>query len=59
MMKKTTYQWKEEAENFVYEYEQATGHKPSLNEVVAECKDIGIDNYKEYAEKLFSYMEEA
>lgn len=58
MNEKTTYQWQEEAESFAYEYEQATGHKPSLNEIIAECKDIGIDNYKEYAEKLFSYMEE-
>lgn len=55
---KTTYQWQEEAESFAYEYEQATGHKPSLNEVISECKDIGIENYKEYAEKLFSYMKE-
>lgn len=54
--KKTTYQWQEEAESFAYEYEQATGHKPTLDEVIAECKNIGIDNYQEYAVKLYNYM---
>lgn len=56
MNEKTTYQWQEEAESFAYEYEQATGHKPTLDDVIAECKDIGIDNYAEYAETLYSYM---
>jgi len=58
MNEKTTYQWKEEAENFAYEFEAAAGHKPSLEEVMAECKDIGIDDYEEYAKTLYSYMEE-
>ena len=56
MNEKTTYQWQEEAESFAYEYKQATGHKPTLDDVIAECKDIGIDNYVEYAETLYSYM---
>lgn len=58
MNEKTRAQWQEEADSFVYEWEQATGKKPTLDDVISECKDIGIDNYKEYAETLFSYTGE-
>lgn len=53
---KTDYQWQEEAENFISEWIAATGKRPELSDVIAECKDIGIDNAEEYAEKLYSFM---
>lgn len=55
---KTSYQWTEEAENFVAEWIAATGQHPTLNDVIAECKDIGIENAEEYAKELFSYMKD-
>lgn len=54
---KTKYQWKEEAESFVYEYVNATGKRPTLQDFINECKEIGIEKPKEYAEKLYENME--
>ena len=56
MSKKTVYQWKEEAASFLSEWIAATGKAPTLSDVIAECKDIGIENYTEYAKTLYSYM---
>lgn len=56
-MMKTNAQWIEEAESFEYEFEAATGRKPTLEDVIAECKDIGIENAEEYAKELYSYMQ--
>lgn len=56
MNEKTKAQWQEEADSFAYEWEQATGRKPTLDDVISECKDIGIDNAEEYAKILFGYM---
>jgi hypothetical protein len=53
---KTAYQWEEEAETFADEWRAATNTEPTLEDVIAECKDIGIENYEEYAFKLYSYM---
>ena len=56
MMNKTQYQWIEEADTFRAEFEASTGKQPTLEDVIAECKDIGIENAEEYAETLYSYM---
>lgn len=67
---KDRYEWIDEASNFVCELERSTGKKPTLSDVIAECKDIATDkeardmmidecgSVKEYAETLFSYMQE-
>lgn len=65
-MAKTVEQWIEEAEEFVLEWDRATGKKPTLEEVKAEIATIedaeeiakaqGFDTTDDYAEELFGYM---
>lgn len=55
-MKKTDEQWFEEAESFRDEFHAATGRNPILLDVINECREIGIENYIEYAKTLYEYM---
>ena len=65
---KTRNEWIDEAMSFQSEWEAATGKKPTLSDVIAECKDIATDResreamesecggVKEYAKKLYGFM---
>lgn len=65
---KERYEWIDEASNFVCEWERSTGKKPTLSDVIAECKDIAQDSesketmesicgsVENYAKTLYSYM---
>lgn len=67
---KERYEWIDEASIFVCEWERSTGKRPTLSDVITECKNIAADkeiremmidecgSVKEYAETLFSYMQE-
>lgn len=56
-MSKTVAQWIEEAERFKEEFNAVASRNPILVDVVNECREIGIENYIEYAKTLYEYME--
>ena len=60
MENKTRSQWVEEADNFLFNWNNATGRDPYKEEVIAECVEFNDppNNTVEYGETLWKYITE-
>lgn len=56
-MEKTKEQWIEEASTFEFMFELYSGRKPTLEDVIGECRfNDEIEDAETYATKLFEYI---
>lgn len=60
MNNKTRSQWLEEADNFLFNWNNAMGRDPYKEEVIAECIEFNDPPYntREYGETLWKYITE-